>query len=76
MSGEAALNGISLGETGRAVQFFRGQLLDTLRGHDAAGFDADDVRIHQLMNHFLDEVLYAVLDGYETTVGGRTLTSG
>lgn len=64
---EAANNGISLAETGRAVQFFRGQLLDALRGHHThdAGFDADDVRIHQIMNHFLDEVLYSVLDGYE-----------
>ena len=70
---EAALSGINLAETGRAVQFFRGQLLDALRGHNArdtaAGFDADDVRIHQLMNHFLDEVLYAVLDGYESAGG-------
>jgi excisionase family DNA binding protein len=74
---EAALNGISLAETGRAVQFFRGQLLDTLRGHSAhdasAGFDADDMRIHQLMNHFLDEVLYAVLDGYETATSAPSL---
>jgi excisionase family DNA binding protein len=70
---EAALNGINLAETGRAVQFFRGQLLDALRGHQphdaSAGFDADDVRIHQLVNHFLDEVLYAVLDGYESAPG-------
>lgn len=71
---EAALHGINLAETGRAVQFFRGQLLDTLRGHSAydAGFDADDVRIHQFMNHFFDEVLYSVLEGYETNLGTVT----
>ena len=76
---EAALNRINLAETGRAVQFFRGQLLDGLRGRNAydasAGFDADDVRIHQLMNHFLDEVLYAILDGYETAAGAPALDS-
>ena len=57
---------MNLAETGRAVQFFRNQLALALH-HNARsdGLDADDVRIQQLLNRFLDEVLYAVLDGYE-----------
>jgi excisionase family DNA binding protein len=62
---EAAANGISLVQTGRAVQFFRGQLVAGLRGQEGGTLDADDVRIQRLLDHFLDEVLYAVLDGYE-----------
>jgi hypothetical protein len=31
--------------------------------------DADDVRIQWLIDQFLDEVLYAVLDGYEQNAG-------
>ena len=70
---EAAKNAVSLVETGRAVQFFRQQLFQAV--HDIDGpepLDADDVRIHQALNHFLDEVLYAVLDGYEQTLAGTT----
>ncbi|MGL4648444.1 MAG: MerR family transcriptional regulator [Caldilineaceae bacterium] len=62
---EAAAHGINLAQTGRAVQFFRGQLIAGMRAQETGGLDADDVRIQQLIDHFLDEVLYAVLDGYE-----------
>lgn len=61
---EAARGGITLSATGRAVQFFRNQLSDVVRD-SSDGLDAEDVRIRQLLNQFLDEVLYAVLDGYE-----------
>ncbi|MCB0046880.1 MAG: helix-turn-helix domain-containing protein [Caldilineaceae bacterium] len=63
---DAAQSHMSLVQTGRAVQFFRNQLVLALH-HSAAsdGLDADDVRIQQLLNRFLDEVLYAVLEGYE-----------
>lgn len=67
---EAALSGISLAETGRAVQFFRNQLVDTVRNSEAERIDADDIRIERLIDLFLDEVLYAVLDGYEAALGG------
>ncbi len=67
---EAALSGISLAETGRAVQFFRSQLVDTVRNSEAERIDADDLRIERLIDLFLDEVLYAVLDGYEAALGG------
>jgi excisionase family DNA binding protein len=62
---EAAAHGINLAQTGRAVQFFRGQLIAGLRAQEGGTLDADDLRIQQLLDHFLDEVLYAVLDGYE-----------
>jgi hypothetical protein len=34
-------------------------------GASAEGLDADDVRAQQLVDQFIDEVLYAVLSGYE-----------
>lgn len=67
---EAALGGITLSATGRAVQFFRNQLSDVVRD-SSDGLDAEDLHIRQLLNQFLDEVLYAVLDGYEGTLAGR-----
>jgi excisionase family DNA binding protein len=64
--GDAARNGVSLAESGRAVQFFRAQLGQSLHSYEAGALpDADDLRIQSLLDHFLDEVLYAVLDGYE-----------
>ena len=67
---DAAASAMSLAQTGRAVQFFRNQLVLALQ-HTAAydGLDADDVRIQHLLNRFIDEVLYAVLDGYEGAEG-------
>lgn len=70
---DAALHGIRLPATGRAVQFFRTQLVETVRSRDAGGvMDADDQRIQQLVDHFLDEVLFAVLDGYEAQLASAT----
>ncbi|HMN28358.1 MAG TPA: helix-turn-helix domain-containing protein [Caldilineaceae bacterium] len=63
---EARQSQVGLAATGRAVRFFRGQLLQAVRSHEQSeGMDADDVRIQWLIDQFLDEVLYAVLDGYE-----------
>lgn len=63
---EAARSGIGLAETGKAVQFFRSQLVETVRSQEGAALpDADDLRVQRLIDLFLDEVLYAVLDGYE-----------
>ena len=63
---EAARSGIGLPETGKAVQFFRSQLVETMRHQESAALpDADDLRVQRLIDLFLDEVLYAVLDGYE-----------
>lgn len=68
---EAALSGVGLAEMGRAVQFFRRQLAEAVRNEEAPGApDADDVRIVRLIDEFLDEVLYAVLDGYEVQTRG------
>jgi hypothetical protein len=36
-----------------------------VRSGQTAHPDVDDIRVEQLLDHFLDEVLYAVLDGYE-----------
>lgn len=68
---EAAQSHLSLAETGRAVQFFRRQLLDVVRRDEV--LDAEDVQIRQLIAQYLDEVLYAVLDGYEQSLlaGGK-----
>lgn len=63
---EAARSGIGLADTGKAVQFFRSQLVETVRHQESAALpDADDLRVQRLIDLFLDEVLYAVLDGYE-----------
>ncbi len=60
---EAALTGVSLVETGRTVQFFRRQLLESVRRDES--LDPADMQIRQAIAQFLDEVLYAVLEGYE-----------
>ena len=63
---EAAQSGVGLAETGRAVQFFRSQLIEAVRHEEGvADPEADDLRVQRLIDQFLDEVLYAVLDGYE-----------
>lgn len=63
---EAAHSHLSLAETGRAVQFFRRQLLEVVRRDET--LDAEDMQIRHLIAHYLDEVLYAVLEGYEQTL--------
>jgi excisionase family DNA binding protein len=74
---EAATNQVSLVETGRAVQFFRSQLIQILRSSEnTAALDADDVRIQQWVNQFLDEVLYAVLAGYEQSLSAAVQPMG
>jgi excisionase family DNA binding protein len=69
---EAAQSGVGLAETGKAVQFFRSQLVEAVR-HQEGGVqpDADDLRVQRQIDLFLDEVLYAVLDGYERGRGAR-----
>ncbi len=66
---EAAQTGVNLAETGRTVQFFRRQLLEAVRRDDT--LDSKDVQIRQMIAQFLDEILYAVLEGYEEAVGER-----
>jgi excisionase family DNA binding protein len=66
---DAARNDVGLRDTGKAVQFFRGQLTQLLRqSENPRVLDAEDVRVRQLLDQFLDEVLFAVLDGYEKQV--------
>ena len=63
---EAHASKVSLVEAGRAVRFFRNQLVQAVRAEDSLDLvDADDLRIQQQIDLFLDEVLYAVLSGYD-----------
>lgn len=63
---EAHSNKVNLVESGRAVRFFRNQLVQAVRAEEAPELlNADDIRIQQQIDYFLDEVLYAVLEGYE-----------
>lgn len=62
---EAAVGGMPLVETGRTVQFFRSQLSKVVREENSYGLDADDLLIQNAIDTFIDEVLYAVLSGYE-----------
>jgi excisionase family DNA binding protein len=63
---EAHSNKVNLVEAGRAVRFFRNQLVQAVRAVESPDvLDADDLRIQQQLDLFLDEVLYAVLEGYE-----------
>jgi hypothetical protein len=66
---QSALHGVSLVDTVRALFFFREALLRAARpGQASPGqYDAEDVRIHRQLRHFLDEVMYACLACYEAT---------
>jgi excisionase family DNA binding protein len=71
---EARQSRVGLAATGRAVRFFRSQLIATVQSEDhSEGMDADDVRVQWLIDQFLDEVLYAVLDGYEQGAEAETV---
>lgn len=63
---EARSNKVNLVESGRAVRFFRNQLIEAVQANGTPDLlDADDLRIQQQIDLFLDEVLYAVLQGYD-----------
>ena len=66
---QAARHGISLVDTVRALFFFRESLLRAAKPGQAhpGQYDAEDVRIHRQLRHFLDEVMYACLASYEAT---------
>lgn len=75
---EASASKLSLAATGRAVRFFRSQLVQAIHNEENPELvDADDMRIQALIDQFLDEVLYAVLEGYEeSTLGSVEQSSG
>ncbi len=66
---QCAKHGISLVDTVRALFFFRESLLRAARPVQAhpGQYDAEDVRIHRQLRHFMDEVMYACLASYEAT---------
>jgi excisionase family DNA binding protein len=71
---EAAQGGVPLAHIGRAVQFFRRQLAQAMnnrnpesRGHEAVS-TAEDMQLQSVFEQFFDEVLFSVLQGYQTVV--------
>ena len=64
-----AERGVSLVDTVRAFFFFRRSLLRaTEPGRNGVSqVDAEDVRIHQQLGYFLDEVMHTCLASYEQT---------
>jgi excisionase family DNA binding protein len=66
---QCARHDISLVDTVRALFFFRETLLTAASpGQASPGqYDAEDVRIHWQLRHFLDEITYACLASYEAT---------
>jgi len=66
---QSAERGMSLVDAVRALLFFRESLLRAAKpGQVTPGqYDAEDVRIHRQLRHFMDEVMYACLASYEAT---------
>lgn len=66
---QCAKHSVSLVDTVRALFFFRESLLRAARPGQAhpGHYDAEDVRIHRQLRHFMDEVMYACLASYEAT---------
>jgi len=66
---QCATRGVSLVDTVRAQFFFRESLLRVIRPDQGsqARYDAEDVRLHRQLRHFLDEVMVACLGSYEVT---------
>jgi excisionase family DNA binding protein len=66
---QSAEHSISLVDTVRALFFFRESLLRVAKPGQAhpVQYEAEDVRIHRQLRHFMDEVMYACLAGYEAT---------
>jgi excisionase family DNA binding protein len=66
---QSAQHGISLVDTVRALFFFRESLLRAAKPGQAnpGRYDAEDVRIHRQLRHFMDEVMYACLASYDAT---------
>ena len=66
---QCAQYSVALVDTVRALFFFRESLLRAARPGQAhpGHYDAEDVRIHRQLRHFMDEVMYACLASYEAT---------
>jgi excisionase family DNA binding protein len=75
---QCAKRGVSLVDTVRAQFFFRESLLRVTRPEQGSPgrYDAEDVRIHRQLRHFLDEVMVACLGSYEATCRHLVATSG
>ena len=66
---QCAQNQVPLVDTVRALFFFRDSLRQAVSPEQISPghYDAEDVRIHQQLRHFLDEVTFACLASYEAT---------
>jgi excisionase family DNA binding protein len=66
---QCAEHGMSLVDTMRAYFFFRESLIRATRpGLATRGqYDAEDARMHRQLRLFLDEIMYACMDSYDTT---------
>ena len=66
---QCAQHEMSLVDTMRGFFFFRESLLRATRpGLAIRGqYDSEEARMHRQLRLFLDEVMYACLDGYEAT---------
>jgi excisionase family DNA binding protein len=66
---QCARHEVGLANTTRAMFFFRESLLRTVRSGQVVPdqYDAEGVRIEQQLVYFLNEMMFACLDGYEAT---------
>lgn len=70
---DAAKRGLSLVDTTQALVFFREALIRAARpGLSTRGeYDTEDVHIHRSLRQFLNQVFFAVMDGFEKHAQAR-----
>ena len=75
---QCAEHGMSLVDTMHAFFFFRESMIRATRpGLATRGqYDAEDARMHRQLRRFLDEVMYACMDSYDTTIRSLLQNAG
>ena len=75
---QCALHGMALVDTMRAFFFFRESMIRAPRpGLATRGqYDAEDARMHRQLRLFLDEVMYACMDSYDSATRRSLQTAG
>ena len=75
---QCALHGMALVDTMRAFFFFRESMIRATRpGLATRGqYDAEDARMHRQLRLFLDEVMYACMDSYDSATRRSLQTAG
>jgi excisionase family DNA binding protein len=71
---DAAGAGMPLAHTARIILFFRDSLDQAIRQHNGSGAvaDGEETRLQRDLYYFLDEVLLAALNAYESILHGTT----